>query len=86
MKVIWFVAVAAAAWFVGIFGWAQIIGSIQHRYERRASATATTIIIWIVILAAVTVAVHSLLRQYFVAYLVGLGVSFLKILFSGRIE
>lgn len=86
MKIVWTIAVVAIAWFVGIWGWSQIIGSIQHARMRGVKMTALTISIWVVILCGITAAVYFALNKYFVAFLIGLGVSLACILFAGEIK
>ena len=86
MKILWMIVIAAVAWFIGIVGWAQIIGSIQHASERGRNATMSTIIVWVVIFGVLTAAVYFFLRKYFIAYLIGLGISMIRILFAGRVE
>lgn len=86
MKILWMIVIAAVAWFIGIVGWAQIIGSIQHASERGRKATMSTIIVWVVIFGVLTAAVYFFLRKYFIAYLIGLGISMIRILFAGRVS
>lgn len=45
-------------WFLGLFGGSQIVGSIQYRKERSPGMTATTILIWSVLLCVAGLAVY----------------------------
>lgn len=62
----------AIGFFLGAFGWAQIIGSIRTRQHH----FIIPILVWTVILGAATFAVWKWLNAYFVAYLIGIGISF----------
>lgn len=74
------------SYLLGVFGWAQIIGSLQNIRVRSAAATVTTILIWIVILGGITFAVYSIIPSVMLGYLVGLAISLVHILISGRIK
>ena len=75
-----------AGYYVGIWGWAQIIGSIQQFRNRGAKASFATILIWVVLIGAATAIVYFFLLKYLIAYLVGLGIGLVHILLSGKIH
>ena len=77
------IVVAIAAWIIGAFGWAQIIGSIQNLSYK--PSYIFTIILWL--------AVMGLTAYFAVAkfdclwgLLVGFGISLLQVLSAGTIE
>ena len=82
----WAVPIVYIAYYAGVFGWAQIIGSFQHIHERSAGETFATILIWLILLGGLTALVYFVLSKFFIACLVGLSVSLLQMLFIGRIE
>ena len=45
-----FIIIATIAWLVGVFGWAQIIGSIQNIRTRKN--LLFTLMLWIIIMVA----------------------------------
>jgi len=78
-----FIIVAVIAWLVGVFGWAQIIGSIQNLKIRKN--LLFTLVLWIVLMG---------IGAYFAivtfdslwALIVGYAISFVQIISSGKIE
>lgn len=78
-----FIIVAVIAWLVGVFGWAQIIGSIQNLKIRKN--LLFTLVLWIVLLSSgayfAIVTFDSLW-----ALIVGYAISFVQIISSGKIE
>ena len=78
-----FIIILIIAWIVGVWGWAQIIGSIQNLSVRKN--LIYTLILWVVIMA---------IGAYFAictfdglwALVIGYGISFLQIASSGRVE
>ena len=78
-----FVIVAAIAWLVGVFGWAQIIGSIQNIRIRKN--LLFTLILWIIIMiAGAYFAIITFDSMW--ALVVGYAISFVQIIRSGKIE
>ena len=75
-----------AGYFIGIWGWAQIIGSIQQFKNRGAKVSLTTIVIWVILIGAATALVFFLLPKYMIPYLAGLGIGLVNILLSGKIR
>ena len=78
-----FIIVAVIAWLVGLFGWAQIVGSIQNL--RIKKYLLFTMILWAVIMAAgAYFAIITFDSTW--ALVVGYGISFVQIIRSGKIE
>ena len=78
-----FVIVATIAWLVGVFGWAQIIGSIQNIRTRKN--LLFTLILWTTIMA--TGAYFAIMTfDSMWALVVGYAISFVQIIRSGKIE
>ena len=86
MKILIGSVVLFAAWISGVFGFAQIIGSLQNRKTRGAAMSAFTIILWVLILGAICFVAHHFFFSYRIVYYIGTGVSFIQVLFSGKIE
>ena len=78
-----FIIVAAIAWLVGVFGWTQIIGSIQNIRARKS--LLFTMILWMIVMGvAAYFAIVSFASGWALA--VGYGISFIQIIASGKIE
>lgn len=86
MKIILFIVVLVLSYLFGVWGFCQIIGSIQHRFERSVRATVLTILIWIAILTGVFFLARAFFHNQMTAYYIGTGVSLLMTLLSGRIQ
>ena len=71
---------------LGIFGWSQIVGSIQHARERHGLATFLTIIIWLAILTGGALLVIFVLPKFLWGMIGGYGASLIAVLLSGRIR
>ena len=79
------IVVAIVSWLVGIFGWAQIIGSLQNAKSRGPLMTLITIIIWICVLGGI--AYFGIVKLGCkVALIIGYAVSLVMIVGKGRIE
>ncbi len=78
-----FIIIAAIAWIVGVFGWAQVIGSIQNIKER--PNLWLTLILWAVILLVVTYIVITKFAGL-VPLAIGYVISLVQVLSSGKIE
>lgn len=72
--------VVAVSFLFGIFGFAQLIGSITNINERGIKWTLVTTIMWLAIIGAVTYCIINYLPQYLNYYLVGMGLSFVIII------
>lgn len=78
-----FIIIAAIAWIVGVFGWAQVIGSIQNIKER--PNLWSTLILWAVILLVVAYIVVTKFAGL-MPLAIGYIISLIQILNSGKIE
>ena len=77
------VIIAVFSWIIGIFGWTQIIGSLQNVADQKKYFY--TLIIWAIVVigfAALVVAKFNGLWGLIIGYLI----SFIQILRSGKIE
>ena len=78
-----FVLVAAAAWLLGVFGWSQIIGSLQNMKAQKG--LAFTLVLWVVLLAVgayVAIAVFSSTWSLVIGYAIAL----LQTFAAGKIQ
>ena len=78
-----FIIVAVIAWFVGVLGWAQIIGSIQNLGIRKN--LLFTLMLWIIIMVAGAYFAIATFNSVW-ALVAGYGISFVQIIRSGKIE
>lgn len=78
-----FIIIAVIAWLVGIFGWAQIIGSIQNIRIRKN--LLFTLILWTIIMVAGACFAIITFDSIW-ALVVGYAISFVQIIRSGKIE
>ena len=74
------ILVAATSWFIGIFGFSQIIGSIRVRSHIFA------IILWSAIIIAVSVFAFMALEDYIWGYVIGMVVAFIMVVCQPTIE
>lgn len=78
-----FIIVAVVAWFVGVFGWSQIIGSLQNLSVRKS--LWFTLILWIAIMsggAYLAIAVFASPWALIAGYVISLG----QVFSAGRIQ
>lgn len=80
MNILIFLLIGYAAWLFGIFAFSQIIGSI------RVKSHIFAIIFWSVIVISVSLLVCYFLFDYIWAYVIGLAISFIKILLTPNIS
>lgn len=78
MKYVWLVVMFIASWGIGVLGFTQILGSIQHARRRGAGVTIFTILLWLAILIGIAFLVHEKFREQIVAYYIGTGISLLQ--------
>ena len=78
-----FIMSVAIAWFVGVLGWAQVIGSVQNIKER--PNLWLTLILWIAILIIVAYIVTTKFAGL-VPLGIGYIISLIQVLSSGKIE
>lgn len=85
-KVVLFIVVGYGTFIAGIWGFAQIVGSLQYIKERGTALTISTIVIHIVLLSGIAFGVLRFLPLYKIALFLGYGISLIKILLSGRMR
>ena len=85
MSYVLFIVIAAISWLVGVFGWAQIIGGFQH-LKTRGGVIVITILLWTVIIAATFFVVFKFFQADIWAWVIGMAVSFVQVLRTGKIE
>lgn len=81
--VIWFV-VLALSFFLGVFGFAQITGSVRCWRIRGAGVSLFTIILWAALLAGGAFIVLRFFRDYAVVLYVAYAISFVATLGTGK--
>jgi hypothetical protein len=82
MQVFLFILVAVVAFVVGIFGFAQIIGSLRTRQKR----FMLPILLWLVILVGEFFLARLIVLDYMKAFYIGTGISFIIMLLQKKIE
>ena len=82
MQVFLFIVVAVVAFVVGIFGFAQIIGSLRTRQKN----FLLPIIIWLAILVGEFFLTRLIVINYMNAFYIGTGIAFVIILLQKKIE
>lgn len=87
MKIYLLVAlVMVASWFIGVWGFCQIIGSLQRIGTPQFSKCVFALILWSAIIIACIILMHAFFSDYLIAFYIGLGVSLLQSLSAGKIE
>jgi len=86
MKYLLFLVVLAGAYFIGVFGFCQIIGSLQNILVRPPMATVFTTVLWIGILLGVFFLVKHFLNSQIIALYIGYGISLVMALRAGKIS
>lgn len=86
MFFIFFFLVLAGSFFVGAFAFPQIIGSLRHCRIRSVGLTIFTITLWCVIVIILTIVAHRFLKDYLLAYYMGLVPTLLMTLGTKNIE
>ncbi|HHX23739.1 MAG TPA: hypothetical protein GX723_06980 [Thermoanaerobacterales bacterium] len=82
MQVFLFIVVAVVAFVVGIFGFAQIIGSLRTKQKN----FLLPIIIWLAILVGEFFLARLIVSDYMNAFYIGTGISLIIILLQKKIE
>ena len=82
MQVFLFIVVAVVAFVVGIFGFAQIIGSLRTRQKN----FLLPIIIWLAILLGEFFIARLIVINYINAFYIGTGIAFVIMLLQKKIE
>ncbi len=79
------IIIGFGAWFVGVWGFSQIVGGIQNLILK-PKKMIPLIILWTIILAVITVLVLFFLGKYKIALFVGYGIALIQVLTSGKIS
>ena len=85
MAILIFILVLALSWVIGAFAWAQIIGSIQN-FHHRFPMRILTILIWGGIITGSFFLMKAIVPDKQLAWIIGMAVSFIMVLFSGKIQ
>jgi hypothetical protein len=86
MKYLLFIVTGVVAYLLGAFGWAQIIGSLQNVKTRGAGMTLFTVIFWAAILVGSYFLMKAVVPGEKIAYFLGLAISLVLVLRSGKIQ
>lgn len=86
MKYLLFIVTGVVAYLLGAFGWAQIIGSLQNVKTRGAGMTLFTVIFWAAILVGSYFLMRAVVHGEKIAYFLGLAISLVLVLRSGKIQ
>lgn len=88
ISILIFVVDFIIGFFVGDFGFAQIIGGFQHyrRHLRSLQMTIITSIIWIIIFVLVFYATKSFLPSGIIGFYVGTIAALIAVVSAGQIE
>ena len=86
MKYLLFIVTGVVAYLLGAFGWAQIIGSLQNVKTRGAGMTLFTVIFWAAILVGSYFLMRAVVPGEKIAYFLGLAISLVLVLRSGKIQ
>ena len=81
-----FIIVLAVSFFIGVFGFSQIIGSLQNIKNRGIGLSLFTIILWCGILAATFFIKNRFFPDNSTAYYIGMGASLVAVLMQGKIQ
>ena len=73
-------------YFFAMFGFCQIVGSIQNRHLRSARMTFATILIWTILLAISYLIIARFFPSMITIYYIALGVGFITSITSGHIQ
>ena len=82
MRIVYFIVVAIVSYIVGIFSFAQIIGSLRARQKNYLF----TQILWLAILVGEFFLARLVVLDYMNAFYIGTGISFVMILMQKKIE
>lgn len=84
MNIFIFAVVGFISFIIGVFGFAQVTGSIRCAKIRGPAMTAITLLIWGAILLAVFFIARHFFEKYLVALYIGYAISFVLTLGSGK--
>ena len=85
MTVVIFILVLIGSWLIGVFGWAQIIGSIQN-LSTRGGKMLFTLFLWVGIIGVTLFLVLKFLPAKIWAWIIGMAISLIQVLLQGKIQ
>ena len=83
---IFFFLICAGSYSIGAVAFPQIIGSLRYRKIRPIGLTIFTTTLWLAILITLTVVAHRFLKDYLLAYYMGMIPTLLITLRTKNIE
>lgn len=86
MSFIMLCLVGFASYVIGVFGFSQIIGSLQSVRRRGAFFTIYTITLWVIILVLVYICVRNFFYRQRFGYYIAMVISFIQVNGAGKIE
>ena len=73
-------------YIIGVFGFTQIVGSLQNIKNRGIPMTLFTISVWTIIVGLTVFIIYSKFNNCMVPCVIAMIISFLQTLFAGKIE
>ena len=86
MDIVFTVLVAFVAYLLSVFGFSQIVGSVQSAKERGAAITFATILIWASVLFGGWFLMDTFASKYSIAYYIASAAGFLQIIGFEKIK
>lgn len=86
MTILLYIVFLAIAYFIGVFGFCQIIGTLQRVGTPDFSKGVFAMFFWTVIIVASIILMHTFFFEYLTAFYIGLAISLLMSLSAGKIE
>lgn len=80
------IIVFVISYLIGVFGFSQIIGSLQNIKERGMKMTIITSTIWIIIIGVAFFVIYSKFNSNLISSVIAFGISFFQVLGSGKIQ
>ena len=74
------------SYLIGVFGFSQIIGSLQNIKERGIKMTIITSLIWIIILGILIFIIYSKFNSNMISSAIALIISLIQVVSTGRIQ
>ena len=81
-----FSAIGFVSYIIGVFGFAQIIGSLRSVRNRGIALTIFTCVLWIAILGGAAAIVICWIKQHEIALYIAYGISFITSLSQKEIN
>lgn len=86
MEFVILILVGIVAYVIGVFGWSQIIGSLQNIKQRGLGMSFLTILIWTSIILGSFLITKKFFNSQLLGFYSGIVISFVQIIFAGKIE